>query len=236
MTTKNSEGLSSLRGSVASKYGVCGNKILFLFLFYISFANAKTCTFIPAVQRFYLKAKLQDACKGKDITKISEIADKLSKFNPTSDIRTEFSKLDGEWKLDFTTAPESEVPDEQSSGVKTFQTVDSANGIIYNVIDRGLPDRGAKIGVGIEPTRADRVALDFRTIELYNDKFPNRVLLKFPPRNLVKAVYKIGKALKGVKYDELEFKEYSHFDLLYLDENLRIQRNSEGNLFVNSRI
>ena len=171
----------------------------------------------------------------KDKTKIDDIIEELSKLNPTSDTRSQFSKLDGEWKLDFTTAPTTEVPDEQKSGVITYQTVDTDKGIIYNVIDRGLPEKGAKIGVGIEPTRSGRVALDFRTIEAFNDKFPKRILLKFPPRDLVKVVYKIGKILSGKEYDELEFKETAHFDLLYLDDDLRIQRNSEGNLFVNSR-
>eukprot|EP00560_Eucampia_antarctica_P000451 CAMPEP_0197832944 /NCGR_PEP_ID=MMETSP1437-20131217/17058_1 /TAXON_ID=49252 ORGANISM="Eucampia antarctica, Strain CCMP1452" /NCGR_SAMPLE_ID=MMETSP1437 /ASSEMBLY_ACC=CAM_ASM_001096 /LENGTH=221 /DNA_ID=CAMNT_0043436629 /DNA_START=45 /DNA_END=710 /DNA_ORIENTATION=+ len=215
----------------------------FLFLTYTGITSLllspycfiKTDAFVPVIQRYYFKAQLRDACQIKDKTKIDDIVEELSKLNPTSDIRSQFSKLDGEWKLDFTTALTTEVPDEQKSGVITYQTVDTDKGIIYNVIDRGLPEKGAKIAVGIEPTRSGRVALDFRTIEAFNDKFPKRILLKFPPRDLVKVVYKIGKILSGKEYDELEFKEANHFDLLYLDDDLRIQRNSEGNLFVNSR-
>lgn len=190
---------------------------------------------MPSLQRYYLKAQLRDACMANDENKISQLVEDLSKLNPITDIRKEFSKLDGEWKLDYTTAPVSEVPDE-SSGVKTYQTIDTTEGVIINVIDRGLPKEGAKIAVGIEATRADRVALDFRTIEAFNERLPNKsIILSFPPRNLIKIVYKIGKFLKGQEYDELEFKEATHFDLLYLDNDLRIQRNSEGNLFVNSK-
>ena len=191
--------------------------------------------FVPSLQRYYFKAQLRDACVAKDENKIGQFVEELTKLNPTTDIRREFSKLNGEWKLDYTTAPVSEVPDE-TSGVKTYQTIDTAEGIIYNVIDRGLPKEGAKIAVGIEATRSDRVALDFRTIEAFNERLPNKsIVLSFPPRNLIKVVYKIGKFFKGQEYDELEFKEATHFDLLYLDDDLRIQRNSEGNLFVNSK-
>merc|ERR1712183_384157 len=109
-------------------------------------------------------------------------------------------------------------------------------GIIYNIIDRGLPDKGLKIAVGAEPTRTDRVALDFRTIEAYNDKFPRKVTLNFPPRSLFRTIFKVQKFFKGEPYDEKEFKEIGHFDLLFLDEDLRIQRNSEGNLFINSKM
>lgn len=120
--------------------------------------------------------------------------------------------------------------------MRTYQEIDVDEGIIYNVIDRGLPEKGLRIAVGAEPTRAGRVALDFRTVEAYNDRFPKKVTLRFPPRNLIRTVNKIQKALTGQKFDELEFKEIAYFDLLYLDSDLRVQRNSENNLFVNSRI
>ena len=144
--------------------------------------------------------------------------------------------MDGNWKLNFSTAPTGEVPDESATGVKTYQTIDATDGIIYNVIDRGLPEKGLKIRVGAEATRKDRVALDFQTIEALSDTFPRKVVFRFPPREFFRALFKAGKFLKGEPFDEIEFKEMGHFDVVYLDDDLRIQRNSEGNLFVNSRI
>uniref|UniRef100_A0A7S1ZWW3 Plastid lipid-associated protein/fibrillin conserved domain-containing protein n=1 Tax=Trieres chinensis TaxID=1514140 RepID=A0A7S1ZWW3_TRICV len=196
-----------------------------------------SAAFLPALQRPVLKAELRKACVAKDGAKVSSLVEELAKLNPTTDIRRDFGKLSGNWKLDYTTAPVGEVPDENDgTGVKTFQSIDAEEGIIYNVIDRGLPEKGLKIGVGAEPTREGRVALDFRTIEAYNDRFPRKVTLKFPPRELIRNISRAKAVLSGKEFDELEFKEIAHFDVLFLDDDLRIQRNSEGNLFVNSRI
>mmetsp|Transcript_11988 Transcript_11988/g.17466 ORF Transcript_11988/g.17466 Transcript_11988/m.17466 type:complete len:213 (+) Transcript_11988:180-818(+) len=199
---------------------------------YISFSNG----FIPAIQRPALKAQLRAACQQKDQQKIFKLAEDLSKLNPTTDIMKDFSKLDGNWKLDFTTAPVGEVPDEETSGFKTFQTIDTSKGLIYNVIDQGLPEKGLKISIGAEATRKSRVAIDFRTVEAFNDRFPKKVTLRFPPRNLIRALSQIRAFVSRKEFDEQEFKEIAYFDVLFLDEDLRIQRNSEGNLFVNSRV
>jgi len=192
--------------------------------------------FIPSLQRPYLKAQLRKACKTKNEPEIFRLTEELRPLNPTTDIIADFSKLDGDWKLDFSTAPTSEVPDESTTGVRTYQTIDAEGGVIYNVIDRGLPEKGLKIAIGAEATRKDRVALDFRTIEALSDSFPRRVVLQFPPRAFFRAVFRAGKFLGGEEFDEREFKEIGHFDVLFLDDDLRIQRNSEGNLFVNSRV
>jgi len=198
--------------------------------------------FLAPLQRAALKNDLQNACtKEKENTpRILELVEELKKLNPSTDIRKDFNKLDGNWKLDFTTAPAQEVPreEEEKDGniVKTYQSIDTKEGVIYNIIDRGLPEKGLKIAVGAEPTRSDRVALDFRTIEAMNDRFPRKVTLRFPPRDFFRAITKISKFLTQEPYDELEFKELAYFDVLFLDDTLRIQRNSEGNIFVNSRI
>eukprot|EP00547_Thalassionema_nitzschioides_P003758 CAMPEP_0194216754 /NCGR_PEP_ID=MMETSP0156-20130528/19608_1 /TAXON_ID=33649 /ORGANISM="Thalassionema nitzschioides, Strain L26-B" /LENGTH=223 /DNA_ID=CAMNT_0038945591 /DNA_START=71 /DNA_END=742 /DNA_ORIENTATION=+ len=192
--------------------------------------------FFAPLQRAALKGELKKACERKDVDKILGISEELKKLNPTTDIRKEFNKLEGDWKLDFTTAPAQEVPDDDVTGVKTFQSIDTKSGIIYNIIDRGLPEKGLKIAVGAEATRADRVALDFQTIEAFNDSFPKKVTLRFPPRNFFRTLSKAKSVLTGNSFDEIEFKEIAHFDIIFLDDNLRIQRNSEGNLFVNSRI
>ena len=201
---------------------------------------------LPSLQRPYLKARLRDACRDRDAPAILRLADELRAVNPTPDVVADFAKLAGDWRLEFTTAPAREVPDEAATGVRTYQTValdppgdgggGRVGGVIYNVIDRGLPARGLRIAVGAEPTRPDRVALDFRTIEASNDRFPRRVTLRFPPRALFRALFRLGKFAKGEPFDEREFKELGHFDVLYLDDDLRIQRNSEGNLFINSRM
>lgn len=211
---------------------------------------------------------------------ILELSKKLRKWNPTTDIQKDFNKLNGDWKLEYTTAPAQEVPrdddgdddDDDSSTVpatvsrtntKTYQTIDTTIGLIYNVIDqRGSSNnkknqgRVLKIAVGAEPTRKDRVALDFRTIEVINDNDndkdstssslfssfpvpsfpPKTVTLSFPPRSFFRAVTKVQKFVQNIPYNELEFKELAYFDIIYLDDNLRIQQNSEGNLFINSRI
>mmetsp|Transcript_1401 Transcript_1401/g.1906 ORF Transcript_1401/g.1906 Transcript_1401/m.1906 type:complete len:213 (-) Transcript_1401:443-1081(-) len=195
------------------------------------FSNA----FLAPYQRSLLKDQLKKACKSKDLPKIEEITENLKKVNPTTDIKKDFSKLKGEWKLLYTTAPESEVPDE-SKGIKTYQSIDTDEGVIYNVIDRGLPEKGLQIGVGAEPTRRDRVALDFRTIEIYNTSFPKKLTLYFPPRQFFKFIAQVSSKFTGKQFDEQAFKEIAHFDVLYLDNDLRVQKNSEGNLFVNCRI
>lgn len=224
------------------------------FTLFVHLSIVSEASFLPSLQRKNLKAELRKACQEKDESRILEYVNKLQPFNPTTDIIKDFGKLSGEWKLDFTTAPEREVPKEvevgeedknnenvPSSIVKTYQSIDidinnSRKGVIYNIIDRGLPEKGLRIAVGAEPTRVDRVALDFRTIETYNDRFPKKVVLNFPPRNFFRTIFKVQKFFKGEQFNEIDFKEIGHFDVLFLDDDLRIQRNSEGNLFVNSRI
>lgn len=207
-----------------------------LLCFVPSFSSA----FISSFQRIALKAKLRTACDQRDASKILQLADELAKVNPTTDIIQDFSKLDGEWKLEFTTAPTREVPDEESTGVTTYQSIDTSQGMIYNVIDRGLPEKGLKIGVGAEPTRKGRVALDFRTIETFTDSsfplIPKNITFRFPPRQLIRALAQTTAFVTGKTFDELAFKEIAYFDVIFLDSDLRIQRNSEGNLFVNSKI
>mmetsp|Transcript_56277 Transcript_56277/g.67802 ORF Transcript_56277/g.67802 Transcript_56277/m.67802 type:complete len:214 (+) Transcript_56277:44-685(+) len=204
-------------------------------IFHICLMNTVT-GFIPFLQRPVLKKQLFEAFKTKDASAIKKIVDELSALNPTSDIMKDFGMLSGNWKLEYTTAPNSEVPDEATSGVKTYQNIDTSGGVITNVIDRGLPDKGLKISVGAEPTRPGRVALDFRTIEAFNDKFPKKVVIQFPPRSFFRVISKILARLIGEPYDEQKFKEIAYFDLLFLDSDLRIQRNNEGNIFINSRI
>lgn len=196
----------------------------------------ESSAFLAPIQRNSLKGKLKNACQLKDEAKIISVVNELSKLNPTKDITKDFAKLDGQWKLAFTTAPSSEVPDEEASGFSTYQKIETKKGIIYNVIDRGLPAKGLRIGVGAEPTRPGRVALDFRTIEVFGNFPRGKLRLAFPDRALVKAVAKLVAKVRGEAWDELRFKEIAHFDVLFLDEDLRVQRNSEGNLFVNTRI
>jgi len=203
---------------------------------YFLLSSLLSQAFLPSLQRPPLKAKLRKACEEKDESEIFRLTEELRGINPTTDIIKDFKKLDGNWKLNFSTAPTGEVPDESATGIKTYQTIDTDDGIIYNVIDRGLPEKGLKIAVGAEPTRKDRVALDFQTIEALSDTFPKKIVLQFPPREFFRAVFKASKFLKREPFDEIEFKEIGHFDVVYLDDDLRIQRNSEGNLFVNSRI
>merc|ERR1712183_876166 len=115
---------------------------------------------IAPFRRAALKTELKSACRKKDRIKILDLSEQLRTLNPTTDIQKEFNKLDGDWKLDFTTASAREVPPDDDStssstttGFKTFQTIDTKKGIIYNIIDRGLPKKGLKVAVGAEPTR-----------------------------------------------------------------------------------
>ena len=61
-----------------------------------------------------------------DKNQTKQVVKDLLRLNPITDIRKEFSKLNGEWMLDYTTTPVSEVPDE-SSGIKTYQTIDKTS-------------------------------------------------------------------------------------------------------------
>uniref|UniRef100_A0A7S1C2D1 Plastid lipid-associated protein/fibrillin conserved domain-containing protein n=1 Tax=Corethron hystrix TaxID=216773 RepID=A0A7S1C2D1_9STRA len=212
--------------------------VLFITVTVLFFVVATEALVPASLQRNFLKAQLRQACLKKDESEIFEIVYKLQGLNPTTDIMQDFKMLGGDWKLDFTTAPEREVPreSENDDAAKTYQTVDTERGVIYNIIDRGLPEKGLRIAVGAEATRTNRVALDFRTIEAYNDRFPKKVVLNFPPRSFFRTVFKFQKLVKGEPYDETEFKEIGHFDLLFLDEDLRIQQNSEGNIFINSKM
>jgi len=177
----------------------------------------------------------------------------LSELNPTPNA-TAFlgdeekglqSPLHGPWKLLFTTAADATFNSNSSRGDARVQNiVDAPRGKITNVIDFLPKDDGRKpvleqlnVIIKANALSEKRVELNFRYAKAVLTKFfffPVKWNLYIPvPATFITRIivlfYRIfrrGKATSPPK---------AYFDVLYLDNDLRIHKTGEDNLFVQSR-
>jgi PAP_fibrillin len=179
--------------------------------------------------------------------------DVLAQYNPTDEPtlylgdrqRGSESPLEGTWKLLFTTAADASFSKNSTRGEATAKNVvDASRGRITNVID--FKDRAdgttpvlKQLNVVIQatPESKNRVALRFRYAKAVLTKFlffPIRWSLYIPVpapfiTRLIVLFYRIFRRKKAKAPPK------AYFDVLYLDDTLRIHRTGEDNLFVQAR-
>ena len=176
---------------------------------------------------------------GKDGEAVIALANQLIELNPTPVPTLGFrgyeggipneSKLNGLWKLRFTTAADATFSESPKRGKSTTsQEIDTTKGTFTNIVDfeRGKLE-GFRVVVNGEPVSEDEVDLSFsKVVLLRKSRFP-RLLgrLSFPlPSKLIRRLSS-GKDARG-----------PFLKFLYLDDDLRIHKSGTGNLFIQSRI
>mmetsp|Transcript_833 Transcript_833/g.2080 ORF Transcript_833/g.2080 Transcript_833/m.2080 type:complete len:274 (+) Transcript_833:78-899(+) len=210
-------------------------------------------------QRNDLKKQLVAAATAKDETLVLSLIDDLARFNPTEcptlglagydGGSPDSAPLGGAWRLLFTNAKDAEEPARTESNpdgqfgksaktgveVTTGQSIDAARGECVNFIalaGESRPFDRLEITIKMTPLSDRRVRLDFLRGLALNEKAPLPFLkefrFSFPP-----AV--VGDILARIRGKDPSVEPQAYFDVLYIDDTLRVHRTGEGKVFVQQR-
>lgn len=186
---------------------------------------------------------------GEAADKIFSIVEELGRVNPNPEATKHFGtdqgkdcKLHGRWCLLFTTAADATFSTKSKRGdARASNEVDAVAGKVMNIIEFSPRPDGSKPAVSklqvrlrataLSPTR---VGLQFKYVKaslqrLFGFELPGRGLpLWFPvPGPTLTRLLFFFRKVKDVPK--------AFFDVIYLDDQLRIHRTGEGNLFVQVR-
>lgn len=190
---------------------------------------------------------------GKAADKVMSICDQLASVSPLNEptqflgdkLNGTLAPLNGAWKLLFTTAADASFSKNSTRGdAKAQNVVDASKGRITNVIDFATKEDGTEpvlkqLNVVIQAVAAGprRVELTFRYAKAVLTKFffiPVRwsLYIPVPAAFITRCIVLFSRIFKrqGVKKPP-----QAYFDVLYLDDDLRIHKTGEDNLFVQAR-
>ncbi len=185
---------------------------------------------------------------------LSAIDDLASEKSPTA-VPTEFfgskaegerSPLHGSWSNVFTTAADATFSSNSSRGdAEVFNSVDARSGVTFNVInfangkeaDREAPPRKTsvqqlRVRLSAKATSPTRIELVFRrvrvrlTTRLFGRRARLTLFIPVPGPFLTRLLFFFRPSKKPPP---------AFFDVLYIDEELRVHRTAQGNLFVQRR-
>lgn len=156
------------------------------------------------------------------------------------------SPLDGPWKLLFTTAADATFSKNSTRGdAKVQNIVDAKKGRITNVIDFLPPPRSDRpkllqqlnVVIKAKALNEKRVELQFKYAKAVFSRFfglPIKWNLWVPvPATFITRLIVFFNRFFRRKMVQMPPKAY--FDVLYLDEDLRIHKTGEDNIFVQAR-
>jgi hypothetical protein len=194
---------------------------------------------------------------GKAADAIMQTADELSNVNPTEDAtlylgdkeKGDQSPLNGEWKLLFTTAADATFSKNSTRGdAKVKNVVDAKRGRVTNVVDFALTPNGTEpllkqlnVVIAAVPVGKSRVELRFRYARVVLTKFFGwkkqwSLYIPVPAPFITRLIVFFSRVVKFWKRDaEKKVPPKAYFDVVYLDEDLRIHRTGEDNLFVQAK-
>lgn len=191
------------------------------------------------------KVALLEAIAGKNRGLLASPADRqailaavaqLEAENPTPNPIQAIDKLDGNWRLLFTTSAELLRIDllPFSKLGQIYQYVRASTGSIYNIAEiYGLPYLEGLVSVAAKfsPLSEQRVKVNFeRAI------FGLQRLVDYrSPDQLVQAI-ESGKKFTAIDFSITNREQKGWLDITYLDDDLRIGRGNEGNVFVLAKV
>jgi hypothetical protein len=143
--------------------------------------------------------------------------------------------LDGTWELQFTTGADATFRKTEKSGAaKTYQEIDASKGMFVNCVDFDSPDaklKGFRVYVAGKKLSDTEVQLKFRAVKLLRrSRLLKSVVIPLPPSWLLRGVAKLASRGKAKLSDR-----GAGFQMLYLDEDLRMHKTFDGQYFVQSR-
>lgn len=190
---------------------------------------------------------------GNAADEVMEVASQLAECNPTNEPTKYFgdktnggnSPLDGTWRLLFTTAADATFSKSSKRGAATAKNVvDASKGRITNVIDFATLEDGTEpllkqlnVVIGAKSAGKSRVELQFKYAKAVLTKFflwKRRwsLYIPVPAPFITRLIVLFSRILKFGRQGEVKVPPKAYFDVLYLDEDLRIHKTGEDNLFV----
>lgn len=181
---------------------------------------------------------------------VLEICESLSKISPI-DEPTKFlgdkengakAPLNGAWKLLFTTAADASFSKNSTRGdAKVQNVVNAERGRITNVIDfapsaegKGPPLKQLNVIIKAKAASKDRVELRFKYAKVVLNKFPWRLYIPVPGPFITRIIVLLSRIVKFGKEGKQKVPK-AYFDVLYLDDDLRIHKTGDDNLFVQAK-
>lgn len=159
----------------------------------------------------------------------------------------QLAPLHGEWKLLFTTAADATFSKNSTRGYATVKNVvDATRGRITNVIDfpnnEEKPPLLKQLNVIIAATAMskNRVELRFRYAKavltrFFCFKYQWNLYIPVPSPFITRIIVLLSRLIKFGKGTKKSVPPRAYFDIVYLDDQLRIHRTGEDNLFVQAR-
>jgi len=173
---------------------------------------------------------------------VLELVEQLAALNPTpnptegwkegNNVTPAQCKLNGAWKLRFTTAADATFKPGKRGEATTMQYVNSTEGTLTNVIEfkqnKGKL-RGFKVIVEGSANSNVRMDLKFKRVVIERKarswSLFKRITIPFPDFGLFRRLTRQDKKDKT-----------PHFNILYVDDELRIHKTGDDKLFVQSRL
>jgi len=193
---------------------------------------------------------------GKAADAIMETTNELANNNPTDEPtlhlgdkeKGDQSPLNGEWKLLFTTAADATFSKNSTRGdARAKNVVDATRGRITNVIDFASSKDGTEpllkqlnVVIGAIPVGKSRVELRFRYAKAVFTRFFGwkrrwSLYIPVPAPFVTRLIVFFSRIFRFGKETEKRVPPKAYFDVLYLDDQLRVHRTGEDNLFVQAK-
>jgi len=190
---------------------------------------------------------------GKAADRVISICETLTALSPIKEptkyigdrVNGTMAPLNGAWGLLFTTAADASFSTNSSRGdAKAQNVVDAARGRITNVIDFAMKDgkepllKQLNVVIKVVAESSTRVDLTFRYVRAVLTKFffiPVRWSLYIPVPGpfITRCLFFLTRVLTlGRKKKKIP---KAYFDVLYLDDDLRVHKTGQDNLFVQAR-
>ncbi|NEO99778.1 MAG: fibrillin [Symploca sp. SIO2E9] len=191
------------------------------------------------------KAELLEAIAGKNrgllatetdkVAILSEIA-KLEDRNPTPRPVEAIELLEGDWRLLYTTSKDILGLDQFPLATlsQVYQCLRSKDNKIYNIAEfSSLPYLEGVVSVGarFEPTSERRVNVNFeRSIIGLQNLIGYR-----SPHHFIEQI-EAGEKFLGLDFSINRREQKGWLDITYLDQDLRIGRGNQGNVFILTKL
>jgi hypothetical protein len=199
---------------------------------------------------------------GKAADEVIAVTNELQKCSPTDNPtlylgdkeKGNEAPLNGEWKLLFTTAADASFSKNSKRGSASVKNVvDASSGRITNVIDfQGSSTasddatsheeplvKQLNVVIAAKPAGKSRVGLQFKYAKIVLSRFFGwkrqwNLYIPVPAPFITRLIVFFSRIFRFGRKDK-KVPPKAYFDVLYLDDELRIQRTGEDNLFVQAK-
>ncbi|KAJ8604084.1 hypothetical protein CTAYLR_001795 [Chrysophaeum taylorii] len=216
-------------GGVAVDFGVRGGELD---------KESRTPNNLVAARKYYEVSEAAGKAADDVVAAVHNLEASTSPIEPTrffGTVEGAACGLHGGWAQLFTTAADATFDAKSKRGdAEVCNVVDARKGEITNVIQFKAPNRTVdqlRVRLTAKPTSANKVELVFRTVRV---RFAKRFLGIFKQILLPVPALAISRLFFLFRPNKRPKQPF--FEVLYLDDDLRVQRTGDGNLFVQRRI